>query len=772
MSIHSAGSFSLTNGASASIENLAGSTITVPGNCAIEGTSGSYINMNTSTTYHYFNVTGSLRAKYVTLGYSDASGSASSGYAVPATDAGNNINWAFGTVWTNGNGTGLWSDDGNWSTGTKPASDEAALFRSTCTDNCQLDADVTIASITFTSGYTGVFDFTTHTLAVSDASDFRAGGDVRPSNGALTVGGTGTYTLIPPAADTLPAITKSGTGTVTVSTNALVSKGRLTVNAGTFHFGSSGLTHRVASFDVNGGTLNLGNSTVKTTGDVDFITGGTVTSTANAGVIDLDGAAPAVQVFSCRNALNAITVLHSGTGTIRLGNLQLWVYNFTQTAGIFDFNGLNVFCANNFTINNGRSTTFANLTGRTLRADGNMALNGTAGDSLNLNPASWWYVDVNGSLAATYAVLRYSNASASNSAGTATFSRDADFNVKWNFPAISQPTPVWSRTELGAVSGGAIGDAKLFVGTGSTLRAIKLSDGTDDWTYAPGYGACGAPSYAYTGGSYKVVCRMGTYVVCRQDASGSSSAVFAVNLGSRNPYPTPDGAYFYVVYNGRISKRSMTTGAEAWGANVSASTGADPVVYNDYVYFATTSGVIHRYSSSGTPVSSYNTGTAINLPLLIQNNTVYAAPATNRLYARKSDLTQKWSANYVTLAATNTAPLFSAYTYAIDTIVYAGAGTRVQKVKDNWTSGVVQWSYDAEATVQGGPIEFGSAVYFGRDNNRYYAVNKSTGTLIGDWPYRVANGNASAGPWIHVDGVNSRVIFGTDGGDVHAFTAE
>jgi hypothetical protein len=216
----------------------------------------------------------------------------------------------------------------------------------------------------------------------------------------------------------------------------------------------------------------------------------------------------------------------------------------------------------------------------------------------------------------------------------------------------------------------------------------------------------------------------------------------------------------------------MTTGAKIWGSDVSipqASTNADIVVMNDGVYVATTNGLVQKYYTDGTPGPSYNTGASVDQPLLALLDGMYITPAANKLYARKYDMTAKWAAA-VTLAAANTGPAYRAFDGVGE--LYVAAGTRVQKVLDGGTSGSVDWSYDATATVRSGPIVYRNTVYFGRDGGYYYAVARSNAALTGDWPYRTANGNCTSGPWIFMNEPNSLVIFGTDAGDIHAFDAD
>lgn len=96
----------------------------------------------------------------------------------------------------------------------------------------------------------------------------------------------------------------------------------------------------------------------------------------------------------------------------------------------------------------------------------------------------------------------------------------------------------------------------------------------------------------------------------------------------------------------------------------------------------------------------------------------------------------------------------------------------VYKIADNITSGEEKWSCNAAQQVTSGPIYYNGTVYFGSNGGKYYAVNSdnASGTVRPLWPYSAASGNATSGPWL--DLINSRVIFGTTGGNLDAFVLD
>jgi hypothetical protein len=89
-------------------------------------------------------------------------------------------------TWTNGNATGVWSDDGNWSNGAIPDGFEAVIFDGTSTDDCFIDIDPGMTGVGFSmlSTYTG-------TVTVSDGVTFESG--VMIVQGGRFVMGDGTF---------------------------------------------------------------------------------------------------------------------------------------------------------------------------------------------------------------------------------------------------------------------------------------------------------------------------------------------------------------------------------------------------------------------------------------------------------------------------------------------------------------------------------------------------------------------------------------------------
>jgi hypothetical protein len=353
-----------------------------------------------------------------------------------------------------------------------------------------------------------------------------------------------------------------------------------------------------------------------------------------------------------------------------------------------------------------------------------------------------------------------------------------------NVPTRSMITPQWSHAAFaGPVNGGSIGDNSIYVGTGGsekTLFSINLANGSNIWSYVTSsYGACNMPTYIYSakaGGKYRVLASAGNYVISRLDNGATSSENFTpIDLGAAagNPYASPDDSTFVVVYGNNIVRKKITDGTTITGwpvglSNVSRL--ADPVVYNDEAYVATTDGVVKKYYMDGTPGPSVNVSAGVNLPLLIDDSTLFVSPDNDTLYAfRIATMAQKWK---IQVGGKNTGATFTPLagrTYPSHRI-YIAASKKVQRITDNGGSASIDWTFDAGDTVASGPIIFNGKVYFGRNGGRYYSItdNGTGATLNSTWPYTGSSGNANVGPWI--DAYNNRAIFGSTGGKLDAFT--
>ncbi len=282
---------------------------------------------------------------------------------------------------------------------------------------------------------TGTLVFNTSALEVSNGNaDFR-NLPVTPGTGKLVFTRTGAnQTFYPRSGATFPEIeVKMGSiRIVTLSTNALASAGNLTVTSGTINLGT-GLAHSVVSVS-GAGNLNFNTSTLQVSGTtINFGSIGTLT--AGTGTLQFTGAS-GDQTFTPRpTGIIHPAISHTGASTLKLYTNPLVANSFSQSAGSFDLNGLNVTTVNggNFTITNGDTASIRDVGGRTITVAGATSIDGQSGNLVNLKGSSAWAIASTGSIVANYVTLK--NCTASVAAGTARNSNDSTGNVNWNFMA-------------------------------------------------------------------------------------------------------------------------------------------------------------------------------------------------------------------------------------------------------------------------------------------------------------------------------------------------
>ncbi len=353
-----------------------------------------------------------------------------------------------------------------------------------------------------------------------------------------------------------------------------------------------------------------------------------------------------------------------------------------------------------------------------------------------------------------------------------------------NTTTLATASPFWTTSSLGAIQGGAAGSGRIFIGCGASsysFKAMNLTNGNQIWTVSTFPDACGMPTYFYdSNDDYLIVAPAGTKVYgVKDNGVGDPTSLFTKDLSPDSPgtpYIEENGNYFLVVHGTDIGKYSMTDGSSAgspWPITptYAPSSAADILIYNDELYAATSGPRIFKADMDGTDISyssALTGGGSVNLPLNVSSDgsKIYVTPTTSKLIAvNTSGLSEAWDFD---LQAGNTGAAF-----VVGTKIYVGCGNYVQRITDNDNPSSADWtSNDLLDAVYSGPIPFNNAVYVGRDGGQIHVLKDSDGKNYNatKWPYSSASGDANTGPWIDVD--NDRIIFGTDGGELHSFEKE
>jgi autotransporter-associated beta strand protein len=203
---------------------------------------------------------GSVTATYNSVVYSfTVSYTSGTGNDVVLTCASTGAN----KIWTNGGGGNNWNTPTNWNPSGVPTSGDTVSFQSSYTANCNLNVNDTVRAISFTSGYTGTFNFSSYKLSIGGTfGDFRSGGTITAGTGTLEFSGTTGKAQVfsPKSTGVFPAITNTGNDTLRLSANPL----------------------NAASFSQSAGPLDFNGLNITTTGDFTITNGGS-TSFVNFG---------------------------------------------------------------------------------------------------------------------------------------------------------------------------------------------------------------------------------------------------------------------------------------------------------------------------------------------------------------------------------------------------------------------------------------------------------------------------------------------------------
>jgi hypothetical protein len=327
-------------------------------------------------------------------------------------------------------------------------------------------------------------------------------------NGQLKFAGANPQNFTPKLGVILNYVQQVGSGGTTVLANGFKTN-TLDLYAYTLNLGA-GLVDSTGSVAVFAGSLTMGSSTLKIgASSVNF--NGLSSLTPGTGALEFT--ATGTQTFTPKNSTSHPAVNHTGSGTFQLSGYPLTCASFSNSAGPLDFNGQDITTGTNgnFTITNGTSSTISNLDGRTITTGGtgNVSFTGQSGSYLNLNPNTGWSVHAGGTLNATYATIKNSNASGSSGWGVGTNCTDATGNTHWDLAPptsnIANPAPGYIGT-LPSITGTASDGS----GSGVTTVQVSIYNQTDGsyWQGSSWAGAntwvtaSGATSWSYSGTSW------------------------------------------------------------------------------------------------------------------------------------------------------------------------------------------------------------------------------------------------------------------------------
>ena len=289
-------SFTKSVATAATLTFPAGATQTFAGTLTLNGAAGQLLTIASSTgsSAANLNLTGSAVVSYVTVSYSNNSGTTI--LATNGTDGGNNTGWTFtaGPVWTGANSAN-WNDAANWIPASVPLATDAVTITKTGTNNLSIETSPTVASISISAG---------NTVTLLNGQTLTLNGSM---SNAGTFTGNATSTCVFAASGGV-----SGIGTTNFN-NLTINSGQ-TLTGG--NFGISGSFTNNGTYTASGGTITFNGTGTQT---VPGLTYGSLSITNTVGPVTAGG-----------NIYVANNININSNATLDMSSYQLTGYTFTQ----------------------------------------------------------------------------------------------------------------------------------------------------------------------------------------------------------------------------------------------------------------------------------------------------------------------------------------------------------------------------------------------------------------------------------------------------------
>ena len=553
-------------------------------------------------------------------------------------------------TWTNGNGTGIWSDALNWSTSVAPTSADDVIFDGTSTANCTIDQDIQINNLTIAAAYTGIIDGTTGQSRIIQTNNFsQAGGTFISPDDTYNI--TGNMTL------TGGTFNNNG-GMVTVFINS----GSTISISGAFAFNDLIVTHPTPvtgslQRNLNFGTtatvvtlnLNGTNRLYSYTGNItivgDLLVNGTNTNTptGNTGVFTLSGAGPLGITGTAgagRNRLGNVTInttgsfginsqvsvqgtwtssnigsYSAGTSTVHFGGSSATIASGTTTSTKSYFDHVNVLSGNTLGINNG---SFVDIGG-----------NFTQGGTFNSNTSLIQFTGALSHAVNGAATLTAFNAIEKSGSGSLSFSHATNIldslkisGGSVNVSNITLKSTSSLKARLAEISGGSVSgsmNVETYIPGGTTDWAVLGASGVSGLTFNNWYGTI---PMTIEGSATGVTSAGGYYFESVQGWNEGDAYGYDTTLTVSSSIATGKG-YWLFVGTGLASTSAITTtvsgtpvsGNQAIGLSNSAQSGyclianpfASPISWDriDAANPGATTGEIYIYNADLGVTTSY-----------------------------------------------------------------------------------------------------------------------------------------------------------------------
>lgn len=388
---------------------IANSTQTVTGALQINGVNGALISLVSSVSGTRFNLRSLGTADLQYLNIKDSLASGNKLNASASTDAGNNLNWTFGTTktWTGGGSNTSWSTAANWSPSGAPGALDSVIFTTPASRNCVINISTTIAQLTIQGNFPTNRTITANAgIQLTISGDYtQAGGSMTLTSGNMTVGGNwkntggifkpGTATVIfnSNGAQTIRTFGRpfnnvifNGVGGYWTLQDSMTVLSSMTITAGALDTDPVGNNGIAVGLDwMNGGGAFVGNESTVTFNAT--TSGRTITSGGSAfGHVLFNGSGATWTLSDAFSAKN-LTLTAGALDTYNLGNFPITIAgDALWNGGTLTLNASSVTVMGNWTY---AGTTF-NLGTSTV------AFSGTGTDTLTTGGQAFYNLTFNG----------------------------------------------------------------------------------------------------------------------------------------------------------------------------------------------------------------------------------------------------------------------------------------------------------------------------------------------------------------------------------------
>lgn len=183
---------------------------------------------------------------------------------------------------------------------------------------------------------------------------------------------------------------------------------------------------------------------------------------------------------------------------------------------------------------------------------------------------------------------------------------------------------------------------------------------------------------------------------------------------------------------------NAATGATIWSMNTPTLMRISPAFWNNRVYFITLSGELFCVNGADGSVLWSNFGFSDTYAPVVEDGVLYIASNYGNVKAIDANTgSQLWQYN------TGGSGLYSAPTIVDNTLYCGGNDASPGVFALDKTSGAVVWTWQAPDQVNTSPCVADGKVFFGCSDQRYYALDAATGSLL--WSQLVDDGENMLG---------------------------